>query len=151
MVTLAMNDQVDRSWRRVGLALDRSGCVGEDRNRAQGLYYVRYSDLATDSGPEDTGKKKGLLDKLKFWGDDEDEKKKDAPKPEPKKDDKGVMDKLKFWDSGEKDKPATELQYRVKLEQAGSGTSVTVLDSNNKLDRSATAGRILSMLYEQLK
>lgn len=149
-VTLAMNDQFDRAWRRVGLALDRIGFVVEDRNRSQGIYYVRYSDLATDSGPEDSGKKKGLLDKLKFWGDDEEDKK-EAPKPEPKKEEKGVVDKLKFWDSGEKDKPATELQYRVKLERSGDGTSVSVLDSNNKTDRTATAGRILNMLYEQLK
>jgi outer membrane protein assembly factor BamC len=32
----------DRAWRRVGLALDRTGFTVEDRDRTQGLYFVRY-------------------------------------------------------------------------------------------------------------
>jgi outer membrane protein assembly factor BamC len=32
----------DRAWRRVGLALDRTGFTVEDRDRKQGLYFVRY-------------------------------------------------------------------------------------------------------------
>ena len=32
----------DRSWRDVGLALDRSNFTVEDRNRTAGVYYVRY-------------------------------------------------------------------------------------------------------------
>jgi len=148
-VSLALNDQFDRAWRRVGLALDRIGFVVEDRNRSQGLFYVRYSDLEVDAAPADNGKKKGLLDKLKFWGDDDE--KTEEPKPEPKKDEKGITDKLKFWDNGNKDKAASELQYRIKLERSGEGTAVTVIDKDGKRDRSATAGRILNMLYEQLK
>ncbi|NUZ05029.1 outer membrane protein assembly factor BamC [Schlegelella sp. ID0723] len=42
--TLQVDDNFDRAWRRVGLALDRSGFTVEDRDRAQGLYYVRYVD-----------------------------------------------------------------------------------------------------------
>lgn len=42
--TLQVDDTFDRAWRRVGLALDRSGFTVEDRDRAQGLYYVRYVD-----------------------------------------------------------------------------------------------------------
>ncbi len=42
--TLQVDDGFDRAWRRVGLALDRSGFTVEDRDRAQGLYYVRYVD-----------------------------------------------------------------------------------------------------------
>jgi outer membrane protein assembly factor BamC len=145
-VTLALVDPFDRSWRRVGLALDRVGFVVEDRNRSQGLYYVRYSDLEVDAP---SGEKKGLLDKLKFWGDEEEEKK-PAPAPQPKKQDKGMVDKLKFWES-DKDKTAAEAQYRVKLADAGEGTEVSVVDSTGKRDKSSTAGRILNMLYEQLK
>lgn len=40
--SLEINDNFDRSWRRVGLALDRSGFTVEDRDRAAGLYFVRY-------------------------------------------------------------------------------------------------------------
>jgi outer membrane protein assembly factor BamC len=48
--TLQVDDNFDRAWRRVGLALDRSGFTVEDRDRAQGLYFVRYVD------PKDIGK-----------------------------------------------------------------------------------------------
>lgn len=41
---LQVDDAFDRAWRRVGLALDRSGFTVEDRDRAQGLYFVRYID-----------------------------------------------------------------------------------------------------------
>ena len=37
-----VDDGFDRAWRRVGLALDRSGFTVEDRDRSQGVYYVRY-------------------------------------------------------------------------------------------------------------
>jgi outer membrane protein assembly factor BamC len=43
---LQMDDSFDRAWRRVGLALDRSGFTVEDRDRGQGLYFVRYVDPA---------------------------------------------------------------------------------------------------------
>jgi outer membrane protein assembly factor BamC len=42
--SLVVNDSFDRAWRRVGLALDRGGFTVEDRDRAAGLYYVRYVD-----------------------------------------------------------------------------------------------------------
>ncbi|HMV18475.1 MAG TPA: outer membrane protein assembly factor BamC [Zoogloea sp.] len=64
---LTVQDAFDRAWRRVGLALDRVGFTVEDRDRSQGLYYVRYVD------PEVDVKKKGdegLLSKLAFWRSD---------------------------------------------------------------------------------
>ena len=39
-----LEDPFDRAWRRVGLALDRVGFTVEDRDRNQGLYFVRYVD-----------------------------------------------------------------------------------------------------------
>jgi outer membrane protein assembly factor BamC len=42
--TLQVDEPFDRAWRRVGLALDRSGFTVEDRDRANGIYYVRYAD-----------------------------------------------------------------------------------------------------------
>jgi outer membrane protein assembly factor BamC len=50
--TLQVDDGFDRAWRRVGLALDRSGFTVEDRDRAQGLYFVRYVDPA-QAGKDD--------------------------------------------------------------------------------------------------
>jgi outer membrane protein assembly factor BamC len=37
-----INENFDRAWRRVGLALDRTGFTVEDRDRAAGVYFVRY-------------------------------------------------------------------------------------------------------------
>ena len=66
--TLQMDDGFDRAWRRVGLALDRSGFTVEDRDRAQGLYFVRYID------PSDVGKSEpGFLSKLWPFGKKSDE------------------------------------------------------------------------------
>jgi outer membrane protein assembly factor BamC len=66
-VSLSMEEPFDRAWRRVGLALDRIGFTVEDRDRAQGLYYVRYVDPDADNkSPE-----KGFLSKLAFWRSDE--------------------------------------------------------------------------------
>ncbi len=59
--TLTLQESFDRAWRRVGLSLDRVGFTVEDRDRSQGLYFVRYID------PEADPKKKtdqGWLSKL---------------------------------------------------------------------------------------
>ncbi|HMN75474.1 MAG TPA: outer membrane protein assembly factor BamC [Burkholderiaceae bacterium] len=45
--TLQVDDGFDRAWRRVGIALDRTGFTVEDRDRAQGIYFVRYVDPKT--------------------------------------------------------------------------------------------------------
>ncbi|MDZ7811654.1 MAG: outer membrane protein assembly factor BamC [Ideonella sp.] len=50
---LQLDDSIDRAWRRVGLALDRGGFTVEDRDRAQGVYFVRFVDAkeaAKDDG-----------------------------------------------------------------------------------------------------
>jgi outer membrane protein assembly factor BamC len=44
--TLQVDDGFDRAWRRVGIALDRTGFTVEDRDRTQGIYFVRYVDPA---------------------------------------------------------------------------------------------------------
>lgn len=37
-----IDEGFDRAWRRVGLALDRTGFTVEDRDRGKGTYFVRY-------------------------------------------------------------------------------------------------------------
>lgn len=48
--SLTVNDGFERAWRRTGLSLDRHGFTIEDRDRAAGLFYLRYAD------PEQAGK-----------------------------------------------------------------------------------------------
>jgi len=43
-----IDEGFDRAWRRVGLALDRTGFTVEDRDRAQGTYFVRYVEPSAD-------------------------------------------------------------------------------------------------------
>ncbi|WP_372826880.1 outer membrane protein assembly factor BamC [Polaromonas sp.] len=43
-----IDEGFDRAWRRVGLALDRTGFTVEDRDRAQGTYFVRYVEPTAD-------------------------------------------------------------------------------------------------------
>jgi len=45
--SLEIDEGFDRAWRRVGLALDRSSFTVEDRDRAAGLYFVRWVDPKT--------------------------------------------------------------------------------------------------------
>ncbi|KAB2902891.1 MAG: outer membrane protein assembly factor BamC [Burkholderiaceae bacterium] len=45
---IEMDEGFDRAWRRVGLALDRTGFTVEDRDRSQGLYFVRYVEPNAD-------------------------------------------------------------------------------------------------------
>ena len=45
---LQMQESFDRAWRRIGLALDRTGFTVEDRDRSQGVYFVRYVAPGTD-------------------------------------------------------------------------------------------------------
>ncbi|WP_081933819.1 outer membrane protein assembly factor BamC [Massilia sp. 9096] len=52
-----VDEGFDRAWRRVGLALDRVGFTVEDRDRVQGIYFVRYVD-------PDSVKEPGFFSKL---------------------------------------------------------------------------------------
>ncbi len=50
-----VDEGFDRAWRRVGLALDRVGFTVEDRDRARGLYFVRYVDQGDDAKSKSDG------------------------------------------------------------------------------------------------
>lgn len=55
---ISLNDDLERSWRRLGVALDRTGFTVEDRDRRQGIYFVRYV------ASTDPGKEPGFLSRL---------------------------------------------------------------------------------------
>lgn len=61
--TMVVDDPFERAWRRVGLGLDRSGFTVEDRDRAAGIFYVRYVD------PNNLPKEENIFRKL-FSTDD---------------------------------------------------------------------------------
>jgi len=64
---LQVNEPFDRTWRRVGLALDRVGFTVEDRDRQNGLYFVRYADPESDMAKKDS--ERGLFSRIFGTGD----------------------------------------------------------------------------------
>ena len=68
-VALDVKADFSRTWREVGLALDRVGFAVEDRDRSAGTYDVRYHDPLKEQKQT-----KGWLDKMKFWGDSDEAK-----------------------------------------------------------------------------
>ena len=66
--TLIVHDDYSKAWRNVGIVLERVDFAVEDRDRLQGIYYVRYNDPL--KGQTD----KGLLSKLAFWSSDDEQK-----------------------------------------------------------------------------
>lgn len=140
--TLKVADKFDRAWRRVGLAIDRVGFVIEDKNRSNGIFYVRYADVDVDYG--EPKKKKGLLETLKFWGDDEEAIEQSGTET-------SMVDKLKFW--GEKDENAQkEGEYRIKVGAGSDSFSVVnVVNEDGSVIKTRTANRIIGLIYEQLR
>lgn len=115
---LEVDENFDRAWRRVGLALDRVGFTVEDRDRSQGLYFVRYVDQDLDANNKTTG-------------------------------DKGFFSRL--FSSSASDKAKKAQRYRVAVKGAGAASQIAVLDDKGASDTSSAAGKILSLLNEQLK
>ena len=69
-----VDESFERAWRRVGLALDRVGFTVEDRNRSQGVYYVRYVDQNQDANGKVA--QKGFLSRM--FSSSKDDKSKQA-------------------------------------------------------------------------
>jgi outer membrane protein assembly factor BamC len=61
---VVIDEGFDRAWRRVGLALDRTGFTVEDRDRNQGTYFVRYVAPSADR------KEQGFLARVLNLGGD---------------------------------------------------------------------------------
>ena len=145
--SLEIQDPFDRAWRRVGLALDIIGFVIEDKDRSNGIYFVKYTDVDIDDAPK---RKKGILDSLMFWGDD-DKKNKQAKDTSQTKE-KPLSERLKFWGGSDKEKTNPEKQYRIKIISLDNGGSQVVIEyQDGKKNTSSTANRIISLLYDQLK
>jgi outer membrane protein assembly factor BamC len=49
--TVNFSQGFDIAWRRVGATLDRNGFTVEDRDRKQGVYFVRYIEVDADGEP----------------------------------------------------------------------------------------------------
>ena len=106
--TLQVDDGFDRAWRRVGVALDRSGFTVEDRDRTQGVYFVRYIDPAF-AGKEEPG----LFAKMFSFG---------------KKDDAGSLTRYRVVVKGEGERSTVSVQDSKGVPDNGdAGKRITTL------------------------
>ncbi len=125
---VSVDEDFERAWRRVGLALDRAGFTVEDRDRAQGVYFVRYVAQEDDAKAK-AASEKGFFSKL-FSGDS----------------------------SNDKMKAAQRYRVLVKKNNVNSVsdvtnamTKITVLNGAGKIESSSNVEKILFLLNEQLK
>lgn len=60
---ILLQETFDKSWRKVGLALDQAGIEVHDKDRANGMYFL--------SAIKNTPQKKSWLASLAFWRNDD--------------------------------------------------------------------------------
>lgn len=65
---ILLSEPFDRSWRTVGLALEHEGFVLEDKDRANGVYFLRVEEKTKE---EQAKEGKSIFDKIAFWRKDE--------------------------------------------------------------------------------
>ncbi len=128
---LIFGEGFDQAWRQVGLALDRTGFLVEDRDRTLGLYDVRSSSLQAQAQQTASSKKSddSWWSKLKFWGKSDT----DAKQPE------GTV----VLQPGQ--------SYRVFVKGDDSRSTVRVLDREGNVDKSDEGNKILKLLFDQIK
>ena len=118
---ILLSEPFDKSWRKVGLALDRAGIVVDDMDRANGAYFLNVSsDIAQ--------KKKGGLASLMFW------RKEEGGKPAPRTEDSGQKTESR--------------RYQVVVRESDGLSTVSVLNMAGGRDEAAL--RILESLFSQL-
>lgn len=122
--TVEVDDDFDRAWRRVGLALDRSGFAVEDRDRTQGVYYVSYTDAAQAPTKQEPGALSKLFTLGGLLGDGD---KKDAKDPK------------------------AQTRYRVQVKSEGGRSKVSVQTTDGKAPSDEVATRLAKLLVEDLK
>jgi len=99
---VSLNDPFDRAWRRLSIALDMIGFITEDKNRSEGIFYVKYINLDILESDQVKKSEDGLLDTLAFWRDDEVEKVEDNVDSDIRNKSKKARERRKGKDDDEK-------------------------------------------------
>jgi outer membrane protein assembly factor BamC len=167
-------DSYQRSWRKLSLAIDMVGFEVVDKNRSKGIFYIKYSNLEIDENSQKKKNKKGIIDKLAFWNDDEEKKSDDAEGQEKyKKELQGeegsdkLVKKEKSWsektweeklpflsnwgDDHEEGISKDEKRYRVRLLENAEGSKVFIDYPDETINKTKTAQSVVNIIYEYLK
>ena len=159
---IILSDNYSRSWRRLSLAIDMVGFLVEDKNRSDGVFYIKYSNLDIDNTKPK--KKKGIISKLAFW-EDETENEEDAEGQEKYRkeiegdeteklsaNEENWKDKLRFWGKdNENDVPQGEKRFRVRIIELENGSKVYIDYPDETINKTKTAQSIINILYDYLK
>ena len=171
---IKLNDNYGRAWRRLSLAIDMVGFLVEDKNRSEGIFYIKYSNLEIEDDGKKPRKKKGIFDKLAFWQEDdiieeEDPEGQDmyrkemeeegvdevSEKSDKKWSEKTWEEKFPFlanWgDDGEENVPEGEKRFRVRIVEIDDGAKVYIDYPNESINKTKTAQSIINILYDYLK
>ena len=164
---IKLNDNYGRAWRRLSLAIDMVGFLVEDKNRSEGIFYIKYSNLEIENDGKKPKKKKGIFDKLAFWQEDDIDKEEDPEGQEMyrkeiegedqdqaslEKADKKWSEKFSFWGSDdENDVPEGEKRFRVRIVEIDDGAKVYIDYPNESINKTKTAQSIINILYDYLK
>ena len=172
---IKLNDNYSRAWRRLNLAIDMVGFLVEDKNRSNGIFYIKYSNLEIDEDGTNPKKKKGLISKLAFWQDDESNVEEDPEGQEmyrkeiegedqvepllensdKKWSEKTWEEKFPFFanwgDDDEENVPEGEKRFRVRIVEIDDGAKVYIDYPNESLNKTKTAQSIINILFDYLK
>jgi len=155
--SLLLKDNYGRAWRRLSLAIDMVGFLVEDKNRSNGIFYIKYSNIEIDD--QTPKKKKGMLSKLAFWADDE-EPEEDLEgqakyRKEIEADEKIEESNEKKWifwgNADEQDVPAGEKRFRIRIIETDDGSKVYIDYPDETINKTRTAESIINILYDYLK
>jgi len=154
--SLLLKDNYGRAWRRLSLAIDMVGFLVEDKNRSNGIFYIKYSNIEIDD--QAPKKKKGMLSKLAFWADDEPEEDKEGQakyRKEIEGDEKSEEINEKKWslwgNTDEQDVPEGEKRFRVRIIETDDGSKVYIDYPDETINKTRTAESIINILYDYLK
>jgi len=172
---IKLTDNYGRAWRRLSLAIDMVGFLVEDKDRSNGIFYIKYSNLEIDEDGKSSKKKKGLISKLAFWQDDdtnldedpegqemyrkeiegEDQDEASLEKSDKKWSEKTWEEKFPFlanWgDDDEENVPEGEKRFRVRIIEIDDGAKVYIDYPNESFNKTKTPQSIINILYDYLK
>jgi len=160
---IILSDNYSRSWRRLSLAIDMVGFLVEDKNRSDGIFYIKYSNLEIDDTKPK--KKKGIISKLAFWEDETENEEDSEGQEKYRKEIEGDeteklsankeenwKDKLRFWGKDdENDVPQGEKRFRVRIVELENGSKVYIDYPDETINKTKTAQSIINILYDYLK
>ena len=147
---MTLGEGFERGWRRLGLAIDKSGLALQDQDRDSGLYFVQYSaDKVKEPAGGDKKSGKGIGGFFAQIGHAIWAKITDTDTSSPAKSTPIVVDTGSSNDvSGVK---VPDGIYRLALSQDENNARVTVLDKDGKAPSADVARKLLAVLAAQLR